>query len=75
MPHESGLTCDHMPEGEEGLCPDCQADYEEDAFAWIEFGPHPQGQARWQAEMTRMAEEHMEGMTFAPVAEDSDLPF
>lgn len=48
-----GLTCIHAASG---LCPECQADYDEDPDAWIEFGPHPEGIARWKAEEAIQAE-------------------
>lgn len=51
MPHESGLTCLHQPQG---LCPACQADYDYDPLAYHEYGDHPAGSKRWadlQAEM------------------------
>lgn len=56
--HPSGLTCVHREPGTEGLCGQCQADYEEDPSAWIEFGPHPAGQEnlhRLQEEMNEEA--------------------
>lgn len=45
------LTCIHSTAG---LCPACQADYDEDPAAWLEFGDHPEGIARWKAEQERI---------------------
>lgn len=38
------MTCIHS---DTGLCPDCQADYDVDPLAWLEFGLHTEGIARW----------------------------
>lgn len=40
------LTCIHQFRG---LCECCQADYDEDPAAWVEFGNHPRGIANWEA--------------------------
>lgn len=49
LPHE---TCIHRPAG--GLCPNCQAEYEADPTAWIDYGYHSAGLARWEAELDAM---------------------
>ncbi len=74
MPHESGLTCNHMPDGRDGLCPDCEADYLEDAEAWHEFGPHPEGNRRWQAEVEAMAAFYAANPQTESIV-DQDIPF
>jgi hypothetical protein len=38
-----------------GLCPGCRADHDEDPAAWLEFGDHPAGIARWAAEQEQIA--------------------
>jgi hypothetical protein len=41
-------TCNHrLAEGLTGLCPACQADFDEDGSAWLEYGPHPVGERNW----------------------------
>lgn len=47
--------CIHSPDGRT-LCPACAEDYRIDPQAYLEYGLHPAGQARWaelQAEMDR----------------------
>lgn len=39
-----------------GLCEACQADYDEDPAAWIEFGDHIAGLAAWKALQKEMDE-------------------
>lgn len=67
----SYLNCIHaLP----GLCPGCQASYEEDPGAWIEFGDHPEGIARWEALQAEMAAYHAANPQ-TDVHDDSDIPF
>jgi hypothetical protein len=46
-----GITCIHA---QHGLCPKCQADYDQDPQAYVEFGQHPQGEANWRQERDQM---------------------
>jgi len=48
------MTCIHSTTG---LCPDCQANHDEDPTAWMEYGNHPDGIARWKALQEEMAAE------------------
>jgi hypothetical protein len=48
------LTCLHQ---DEGLCLACQADYDEDASGWLEYGQHLEGQIHWQAVLEELATE------------------
>lgn len=76
MSHPSGLTCLHMPEPLDGLCPDCLEEYEADPSSWIEFGPHPEGNRRWeelQAEMAAFYKAHPQSSN--PGVTDDSLPF
>lgn len=67
------LTCSHrLAEGKEGLCPECEADREEDYLAWMEFGPHPQGEQNWADLQREMAEE---AAIPKPPPDTSDVPF
>jgi len=34
------MNCLHC---ETGLCPECQADYDTDSQAWLEYGQHAEG--------------------------------
>lgn len=74
MPHESGLTCIHMPEPGEGLCPDCEEEYAEDPEAWHEFGSHSAGMARWAELEADLANRH-EADPLDVGFTDSDIPF
>lgn len=74
MLHESGLTCIHMPEPGEGLCPDCQADYEDDPQSWHEFGDHPAGIERWK-ELEADLANRLEADPSIPGVTDDDLSF
>ena len=40
------MTCIHATAG---LCPACQAEYDYDPDAYLEYGDHPAGLARWRA--------------------------
>lgn len=74
------LTCNHR---ESGLCPECRDDYETDSSAWLEFGCHPAGQARWEEfrrEMDAKAAREREAESqrcWAPPADGHDdaIPF
>lgn len=61
-------TCIHR---QSGLCPDCQADFDADPMAWIEFGNHPQGLARWQD----LQEEMKQTPPATLPVDDSTIPF
>jgi hypothetical protein len=52
-----------------GLCSACQADYDEDPLAWIEFGDHPAGQSRWAVEVAAAA------ACPAPSPDQTDYPY
>lgn len=70
------LTCIHATSaGSAGLCDQCYADYQEDPEAFLEFGDHPEGLARWrelQAEMSEYAARQAALPTTAP---DPTIPF
>jgi hypothetical protein len=73
MTARTDLTCVHA---DQGLCPACQAEYEEDPQAWIEFGDHPAGLARWkpvQDAMDREAEDLARDGLLPP--SDDTIPF
>lgn len=40
------MTCIHAAAG---LCPACQAEYDYDPGAYLEYGDHPAGLANWRA--------------------------
>lgn len=63
-------TCIHR---ESGLCADCQAEYDTDPEAWIEFGYHTQGQLNWEAEK-KLIEQSARESTERQLP-DPDLPF
>ncbi len=69
----SHLTCIHS---KSGLCKSCQDEYDIDPTAWIEFGDHPEGIARWKAEQERIAADRAEQEAM-PVAEVDwgEIPF
>ena len=46
------LTCIHSLAG---LCRACQDEYDTDPAAFIEFGNHPEGIARWQGLLAEIA--------------------
>lgn len=52
------MTCIHQ---ESGLCPECQAEWEADPSAWIEYGNHPRGIANWQRTQAEIAEGTVRG--------------
>ncbi len=55
-----------------GLCPECQDEYDEDPSAYIEFGNHPAGIANWMDLRAKMATLPHELISELP---DSDIPF
>ena len=46
----SDITCIHAPPGVTGLCTTCREEYDEDALAFLEYGQHEAGEARWAAD-------------------------
>lgn len=62
------LTCVHTAAG---LCPACQADYEADPIAWIEYGDHPDGIRRSRDLAEELA---ARPVVVAPPVDDSDIP-
>ena len=62
------LTCTHQAAG---LCADCQADYDEDPAAWLEFGNHPEGLARWNAEQAMIDRDAADQV---PAVDDPTIP-
>ena len=63
-------TCIHQPRG---LCPQCQADRDEDPVAWLEFGAHTDGLrqlADLQAEIDTADDRPQQ-----PMSQGSDIPF
>ena len=47
MRNESNyMTCIHQ---ESGLCRECQAEYDADPQAWIEYGNHREGIENWNS--------------------------
>jgi hypothetical protein len=65
---ESWQTCVHCCDG---LCPVCQAQFEEDPDSWIQFGDHPAGIANWEALCAEMR-------AYSPLCSerpDASLPF
>jgi hypothetical protein len=68
-------TCIHQPTG---LCPACQAEYDEDPVAWMEYGDHPAGLANWralQAEMDEQAQRPHQDDSGAGNVGDDVIPF
>ncbi len=54
--HISGLTCVHLlAVSADGLCPQCEEDYDADPEAYHEFGEHPEGVRRWKAFQAELA--------------------
>ncbi len=65
------LNCIHTETGV-GLCEQCQADYDEDPMAYVEFGYHPEGIRRWREEEASILADRVVPFT-TPV--DQDIPF
>ena len=63
------LTCIHFTDG---LCPACQADYDDDPSAWLEYGEHTAGITRWQELQAEMKAALAEP---APEIDWTDVPF
>lgn len=66
------LTCIHAVKG---LCDTCQADYDTDPAAYIEFGDHPQGIANWKAEQARIEEWNAAQPQAPSDMDDTSIPF
>ena len=67
------LTCIHA---QHGLCPACQAEYDADKEAWLEYGNHPAGLARWRAELEAIAADQAAAAREAvPQTADDETPF
>ena len=64
------MNCIHT---QHGLCSACQADYDADPEAWIEFGQHQEGILRWQELQDEMAAAHEK--IYPPAVTDPDIPF
>jgi len=41
----------------DGLCKKCQAEYDEDPSAWLEYGQHEQGERNWKQRHELMGED------------------
>lgn len=63
------LTCVHAPAA--GLCPECQAAYDEDAISYIEYGDHEAGLRNWAALEAELAARP----AAVGVATDDEIPF
>ena len=64
------MTCIHT---DDGLCPSCQEEYDEDPGSWLEFGQHAQGIANWKVFMEEMHAYH--AAHHEPAAPDPSIPF
>ena len=56
----------------QSLCPSCQADYDYDPSAYVEFGEHPQGIANWRDLQEQIAADAAKHPYVAP---DPNLPY
>jgi len=65
------MTCIHR---DKGLCPKCQAEFDEDESAWLEFGYHSEGIERWRQLQQEIAEEELSRPIEAP-APEYEIPF
>jgi hypothetical protein len=63
-------TCLHTTSG---LCPACQADYDADPEAWLDYGDHPAGVARTLALWAELAAE--QAAAGPPAEPDPTIPF
>lgn len=75
MPHPSGLTCLHRPDGVHGLCERCHREWEDDPLVYREFGDHQEGRARWDALCADLREACPEQCTDAPRQGEDEIPF
>jgi hypothetical protein len=66
------LTCIHS---KMGLCESCQADYDADPAAWVEYGDHPAGIAAWQALQEEMDREMGRARAEPVPPPDPTVPF
>lgn len=57
------------------LCQACQAEYETDPTAYLEFGEHPAGQAAWAAEVATMSAWEAEQKLLPHGEPDQEIPF
>ncbi len=62
------ITCIHATAG---LCPKCQADYDADPLAYLEYGDHPAGIANWRA----LQEEMAANLSRPVLPQDDSMPF
>jgi len=72
------LTCNHNHKlNKTGLCDQCEADFDTDPCAFAEYGPHPEGEANWQALLAEMAADDAaaEEVVKLTPAELDDIPF
>lgn len=58
-----------------GLCASCQAGYDYDPSAYLEFGDHPEGLANWKREQEMMLDDIAEMEARGPGIPDPDIPF
>ncbi len=69
--HADPMTCIHR---QHGLCPDCQEEHDADPGAWLEFGRHVAGIARWEKFEAELAADRQAEETVA-VFQDDEIPF
>ena len=65
--------CDHT--GGNGLCPECQEEFDADPDAWEEFGAHPVGRENWRRLQEEIAQGHADDPQLQPSEVDCDIPF
>lgn len=66
------ITCFHASLG---LCSECQAEHDEDPQAWIEYGPHPDGNARWESLQGEIAQAADDRANWNAADQDASVPF
>lgn len=67
---------DHCIHQERGLCPACQADYDQDPQAFEEYGDHPAGLERWNRELQDiLADMDQQGHRDLERQLDDEFPF
>jgi hypothetical protein len=68
------LTCVHSIAG---LCPACQAEYDEDALAFLEFGAHPAGLRRYRELLDEIAadQKRERRAEAGPYPDEGEVPF
>jgi len=57
------------------LCASCQAGYDYDPSAYLEFGDHPEGLANWRREQELMLADIEAARFRGPAIADPDIPF